>query len=164
MSQQVADSNQEKGAAQEFWENPSTATFNEMILSPFRHDNRGKFNDWVPMGGEVDPKDGQGENKTFLDPALDLLRHKPGDGKESEKEISISAGYKSWLPYHPLPLDAVEKYKEKKDPWEKPKEAPKDTPTVVVVAQTALDCTLYAIPGVVGGIGLADTVIAKPEK
>eukprot|EP00961_Rhodomonas_salina_P271610 3669917-Rhodomonas_salina.1 len=80
------------GAAQEFWENPSTATFNEMILSPFRHDNRGKFNDWVPMGGEVDPKDGQGENKTFLDPALDLLRHKPGDGKESEKEISISAG------------------------------------------------------------------------
>eukprot|EP00961_Rhodomonas_salina_P019052 256640-Rhodomonas_salina.2 len=28
-----------------------------------------------------------------------------------------------------------------------PKEAPKDTPTVVVVAQTALDCTLYAIPG-----------------
>lgn len=97
----------------------------------------------------MDPKDGQGENKTFLDPALDLLRHKPGDGKESEKEISISAGtqpprsvprlssnlcasflrsklkvganagYKSWLPYHPLPLDAVEKYKEKKDPWEK---------------------------------------------
>jgi len=128
------------------------------------------------------------EGKTVVDPILNLLRHKPG-GATDAKEVSIAegarryctinhfhslspeyvefAGYSSWLPCHPVPLDAVDKWKEQEDPWKKvihqnrrfsrliaygsfvvqPKTASSDTPTPVVVAQTALDCTLYAIPG-----------------
>ena len=73
-------------------------------------------------------------------------------------------GWKSWIPPSPLPLDGACQLWAGKDPWKK------ELPTAdnkkhdaVVVSQTITDCTVYAIPGVVGGFAIVDSIIADPD-
>lgn len=96
-----------------------------------------------------------------LEIMLDPLRHKrPGDpGRKTA--VSICHGWKSWLPPSPLPLDGACQLWAGKDPWKK------ELPTAdnkkhdaVVVGQTCMDATVYAIPGVVGGVAIVDSIIA----
>ena len=51
-----------------------------------------------------------------------------------------------------------------KDPWKK------ELPTaenkkhdVVVVSHTMVDCSVYSIPGMVGGVAIVDSIIADPD-
>ncbi|EKX49996.1 hypothetical protein GUITHDRAFT_104393 [Guillardia theta CCMP2712] len=53
-----------------------------------------------------------------------------------------------------------------KDPWAKTtvRESSNEWyETPVQVAQTFVDCGIYAIPGVVGGIAIVDSMVADPE-
>jgi hypothetical protein len=99
-----------------------------------------------------------------LEIVLDPLRHsKPGEPKR-KTAVSICHGWKSWLPPSPVPLDGACQLWAGKDPWKK------EMPTAenkkhdaVVVGQTMVDCSVYSIPGMVGGVAIVDSIIADPE-
>eukprot|EP00960_Hanusia_phi_P039789 754044-Hanusia_phi.AAC.5 len=93
---------------------------------------------------------------SFLEIGLDPLRHdKPGAPKR-RREVSIAAGSSSWLPRSLLPLDGPSLAMQGKDPWAKPtvRESSNEWyETPVQVAQTFVDCGIYAIPGNVDRAG-----------
>mmetsp|Transcript_77340 Transcript_77340/g.113277 ORF Transcript_77340/g.113277 Transcript_77340/m.113277 type:complete len:128 (+) Transcript_77340:55-438(+) len=99
-----------------------------------------------------------------LEVVLDPMRHsKPGEAPR-KSAVSICQGWKSWLPPSPLPLDGACQLWAGQDPWKK------ELPTAetkkndfVIVGQTVVDCSVYAIPGVVGGVAIVDSIIADPD-